>query len=40
MGRKNHCFTWLKFNAGLVPAGMEGVQYRRNELRLDAGDTL
>lgn len=33
-------FTYLKSKAGFVLAGMEGIRYRKNELQLEAGDTI
>ena len=33
-------FTYLKSHAGFVLAGMEGIRYRKNELKLEPGDVI
>ncbi|MCD7756593.1 MAG: serine/threonine-protein phosphatase, partial [Clostridiales bacterium] len=33
-------FHYLKSRPGFVLAGMEGIRYRKNELRLSPGDTV
>ena len=38
--RAGGAYTYLKARAGFVLAGMEGIQYRLNETRLEPGDTL
>lgn len=38
--RADGSFEFLKSRAGFVLAGMEGIRYRRNEIRLEPGDTL
>ena len=38
--RKNGKFEYLKSRAGFVLAGMEGLKYRKNGLRLEAGDEI
>ncbi len=38
--RANGKFEFLKSRAGFVMAGMEGVNYKSNELQLNPGDTL
>ena len=38
--RKDGSVEWVKSRPGLVLAGMEGIQYRQNELQLEEGDTI
>ncbi len=40
IGKLKGEFEYLKARSGLVLAGMEGIKYRKNELRLDPGDRL
>jgi len=38
--RANGSFEWLKSHPGFVLAGMQGVRYRENRMKLDMGDLL
>ena len=38
--KKDGSFEFLKSRPGMVLAGMDGVRYRRNEYKLEAGDVL
>jgi sigma-B regulation protein RsbU (phosphoserine phosphatase) len=38
--KKGQCYEYLKFHAGFVLAGMEGICYRQYELQLNPGDEL
>ncbi len=38
--RKNGKFEYLRVRPGLVLAGMEGIEYKKNELKLSAGDEV
>ncbi len=38
--RAGSTYEYLKSRPGLVLAGMEGIRYRRNEIRLEPGDVL